>query len=197
MTTTTTDHPFRLPELREYERQFQAIKADAAGLVAGLDEEAFNWRPAPNRWSVAECIVHMTATGDLILPPLVRHIERARERGKVARGAFRRTLFSRVFLSFMEPPYKVKIPGPRTLLPEQQRHRLDAVDEFIALQDRIIAAMAGADGLDLGGMKMNSPFPRPVRITLAEWFLFLAAHERRHLWQAENVRREMDAPARR
>ncbi len=187
---TTTDHSLRLPELREYQRQFQAIKADVAALVAGLDEDAFNWRPAPNRWSIAECIVHLNATGELILPPLSRKVERAREQGRIATGAFRRTLFSRVFLAFMEPPYRVRIPGPRNLLPEPERHRLEVADTFIALQDRIIATMAAADGLDLGGVRMNSPFRRPVRITLAEWFLFLAAHERRHLWQAAGVRRE-------
>jgi hypothetical protein len=195
MTANLAGLSLRVPELREYSGQFESIKADVADLTAGLDKAQFNWRPSTGRWSVAECIVHLNATAELIIPPLSRKIERARERKMFSEGPFRRTLFSQFFLSFVEPPYRMKIPGPRNLLPAQEAQPLYIVQEFIALQDRIITAMSEAQGLDLGGMKMNSPFNRPVRLTLAEWFLFLAVHERRHLWQARNVRNDPGFPA--
>ncbi len=173
-----------IPELHDYCRQFEAIKADVASLIADLDERSFNWRPEQGRWSIGECFAHLNATAELLLPAISLRIESVRERELLASGPLRRTLFSRFFLRFMEPPYRVKIPGPQNLLPAEAPQPLSIVGDFIHLQDQIIAAIKCADGLDLGAVRMNSPFNRPVRLTLAEWFLFLAVHERRHIWQA-------------
>jgi hypothetical protein len=67
------------------------------------------------------------------------------------------------------------------------------VPEFAAMKDRMASLIERADGLDLGRVKGPLPF-LPVwnpSLSLGQWFLYAAAHERRHLWQIKNV---MDAP---
>ena len=43
-------------ELEEYRQQFERVKAEARELTQGLTESQFNWRPAPDQWSIEECL---------------------------------------------------------------------------------------------------------------------------------------------
>lgn len=44
-----------------------------------------------------------------------------------------------------------------------------------------------ARGLDLGRLRVTSPVSRLLRIPLGSYLRISVAHERRHLWQAEQV----------
>jgi hypothetical protein len=46
-------------------------------------------------------------------------------------------------------------------------------------------------GLNLGGAEIISPFAKNVRYSTYSAFVLIAAHNRRHLWQAERVLSEI------
>jgi hypothetical protein len=47
--------------------------------------------------------------------------------------------------------------------------------------------MDASDGLDLANLKFTSPFFKLLRLSVIAGFTVITAHERRHLWQAEQV----------
>ena len=195
MTTASIEPSIRTAELREYQRQLRDISADLADLTGTLDELQLNWRPAPTRWSIAEGVVHLNAVAELLLPVLERRAVDARKKGLLAEGPFRHSRLGNFFLKMMEPPPKLRIPGPKGLLPQPQHYTREVIATFMRLQEEIIAAIDRADGLNLSAIMINSPFPRPLRLSIGQWYGFLAAHARRHLWQARNVRNDPDFPA--
>src|SRR5687768_16252992 len=87
-----------MPELREYQRHFEAIMADTNDLLAHLTDAQFNWRPAPGRSSIAECLAHLNITGQMYLPLIDRRIREARERRAFSRGPFRHGLLGNLFV---------------------------------------------------------------------------------------------------
>ena len=76
-------------ELQGYLHQIEAVKRDGQALVSGLSAAQFNWRPGPDRWSIAECLVHLNVAVTKTLPAFDRAIERGRARGLVGQGPFR------------------------------------------------------------------------------------------------------------
>ncbi len=66
-------------ELAEYLRQIQEIERDAEGLTCGLTDEQVNWRPAPGKWSMAECISHLNILGWRHLPKIDYAIVRGQQ----------------------------------------------------------------------------------------------------------------------
>jgi DinB family protein len=61
---------------------------------------------------------------------------------------------------------------------------------------RNVRAFLGAHAdLDLAGVRFPNPFVRGIYFSLATGLHVIAAHERRHLWQAGRVRRAMDRAA--
>ncbi len=55
-------------ELEDDRIQIEQIKTRCDTLVAGLSNEAFNWRPAQGRWSISECLDHLNITAERYLP---------------------------------------------------------------------------------------------------------------------------------
>jgi hypothetical protein len=59
---------------------------------------------------------------------------------------------------------------------------------FLASQAMVRAFLQTYADIDLAGVRFPNPFIRGVRFSLATGLHVIAAHERRHLWQAWRVR---------
>jgi hypothetical protein len=178
-----------IPELESYREQFQENRNEARRLTEELSDEQMNWRPAAGRWSIAECFAHLDLIGRLYRPVLTTVIDKARKDNRLARGPFRLGFIGRKFIGSMEPPPKLKVRTVASMLPGGlSAHNADAVmDEFYVLGDTFTALMKSAEGLDLRRVRVRSVVTPLLRLGIGEWFAFLAAHERRHIWQARQV----------
>lgn len=181
-------------ELSEYRRQLKAVREDAERLVEGLSDAQLQWSPSPERWSIAQCLDHLNS-GWNALPKLDRLIAGALEKGIRSEGPYRHPTLGKLYLRFTEPPPKIRVQAPKRYRPVPNPPPADVVPRFLELQGEIIQRVLAADGLDIGRIRTSSPITRRFRMSLGQWFAFLAAHERRHLWQAWQVRRRPDFPA--
>ncbi len=182
-----------LEELRDYYEQLENIKEDALELSAPLSEAQFTWRPSPKRWSICECLVHLNLTDGLDLPALAEEIERARTVGLTASGPFRYGFLSRTFVRWTEPPPKIRVRAPKPYRPLPDQPKEKVVVEFISIHDQLLKLLVQSNGLDLARIKVPTPIPR-VKFSLGQRFALLATHDRRHLWQAWQVRKHPSFP---
>ena len=79
-------------ELEDFHRQFDQLAADADALAGGFSDAQFNWQPAEDRWSIAQCIEHLNATARAYLPMLDEGIASAIRQGLYSAGPFRYSL---------------------------------------------------------------------------------------------------------
>lgn len=171
-----------------YLDQLLSIRQEVPGLVAKLTEEQFGWSPGPKRWSMAQCFDHLNATARAFVPGIDRAIEDARTRGLKGDGPFTLSVFERLFLRSTEPPPGLRFPAPRVLAPKADKPMAAILSEFMDWQDRLDERLRLADGLDLRRARARSPaFPVFVW-SLGSLFGITLAHERRHLWQARQIR---------
>lgn len=178
------------PELRDVMRQFEELRRTASRITDGLTPEQLEWKSAPNAWSIAECLSHLNVTADQYYPAIDRSMRDARERGLVGEGPFRYGFLVNQFIRMMEPPARRRMKAPQVFRP-RARGLAAEVPNFFVHQDAIEKRIREANGLDLARAKLTSPVSRLLRMSLGQCFRLLAAHERRHLWQAGNVRRAL------
>lgn len=184
------------PERADLDRQLDAITAEAERVLGGLSEDQVNWRPAPDRWSVGECISHLDVGIRAALPALDRAIETARERGFVGAGTGRYGWFANWMVRSQEPPVKRRMTTFPVFQPVAARHdapRLLA--EFRTVRGELRERLTRAEGIDWGRAKVVSPASRFFRLPFGAYVAFLLAHDRRHLWQAREVRNHPGFPA--
>lgn len=174
--------------------EFEAAKHDARELLAGIADPAFNWRRVPGTWSMAECLDHLNLTGRKYLRALHRAIDEGRAKNLVGDGPFRYGLMESWAVRIMDAPPMFRIKAPRAFVPAPEAPLAESLAAFVALQDEFQECLARADGLDLRRVKARSPVSRHVKFSLGKAFAGIAAHQRRHLWQARQLRNDAGFP---
>jgi hypothetical protein len=144
-----------------------------------VDARANHRRPALHR--AAERI-------ELFLPALEKAIGEARKRGlRLKKGGLKMDLLGRILRWFLEPPIRQRVQTTAPFVPRSVRAKAEAFGEFATLQSKLAEQLAGARDIDVSRVKIVSPFDKRVRYNVYSAFRILVAHQRRHLWQAEQA----------
>jgi len=153
-----------------------------------LDPFQLNWKAAPERWSVGECLDHLNSADRQLLPRLTAAVARGHAERLRAPGPFRYGAIGRWFVRTVSPAGTRKVKAPRLYRPAASR--LDPADVRVAradLQMRLRAVLARAAGLDLAQLRVASPLSFLLRFPLGIWFASTVAHQARHLGQMRRV----------
>ncbi len=170
---------------------FQQAQIEARKLAEGLNETRFNWRPAPGQWSIEECLAHLTIVGTWEIQAIERAIDNARARNLTASGPFQYGWFDRWVVRMTEPPVRRKVRSPRRFVPVHEQPVTAVLPTFLHLQSMFLLQIDRAAGLDLARVKVQTPISRLFKMSLGMMFAQAAAHERRHLEQARQVRQQL------
>jgi hypothetical protein len=176
-----TDDP-----IAELEEEFNSATARARKLVETTEPRLFTVRPNISAWSAAECLAHLSITTDMFLPVLAQAEEKARQAGAGKRRP-RMDWIGAVLRWFMEPPVRTKVKTSAPLVPRAIRAKAEALGEFMSLQEKLVDLIHSARDLDISKVKIISPFDKRVRYNIYSAFRIVVAHQRRHLWQAEQA----------
>ncbi|MFN8574088.1 MAG: DinB family protein [Gemmatimonadaceae bacterium] len=185
-------------ELADYQRQFVETRQRATALTAPLTSAQFNWRPGAERWSIGECFEHLNVAARRYQENMTQAIAKGRARGLLGTGApAKYGWFSRWFESQMEPPPKrrMKAPPAFQIVRSASLEKATIMDEFTARGKSWLELLEACDGLDLVRVKVVSPAMGIMRFPIGAAFRHQLAHERRHVWQADQVSRAPGFPS--
>lgn len=182
-------------DAQSFKREVDECRNRAQQLMDGLRSDQFVRRPDPAKWSIAECIAHLTLTAKLVQKIAWKGIERAQERNIRGEGPFSLGARGRLLIWIAEPPPKFRMPAPRSIAPPLAIDQPDRVlPDFMRAQDEWERLLQEAEGLDLARVTLGSFFS-PFRCQMSGGLMWMMAHQRRHLWQAENVKRHIRSAA--
>lgn len=168
--------------------QVRTVTRIARELTEDTDRGTFNRRPPGGGWSVGECLDHLNATARLYLPVIAEAMDQARASGKIGQATDGRTWRGRIVAWSQEPPVRFfKMKTFDELQPARDLDPEAVLDEFQALHEELIVRINESASLDRKRIRIRSVLNPRLKLSLADWFEFLAAHARRHLWQAEQV----------
>jgi hypothetical protein len=185
------------PDIAMLVTEIDANLSHAESITHGLTGEQFQWRQAAGRWSIGECFVHMNIVNSTALP----QIEAGVGQGKTGQGPFRYGFLMRKFIASQELPAKGKFKAPKVFLPPSETDLEQTMAEYRRIQAELKRLTRKANGLHLSRTKIKMPalpaaLRAVVRIPLGGQLVLLATHDRRHLWQAEQVRNDPAFPPR-
>lgn len=169
-----------------------ACEKRAGDLLASVDDATLHWH-AVGGWSIAECIQHLDNANRAYLAPMRGAAASALAAPTSRRGPIAPGFFAHWFIKSQEPPVKTRMKAPGKIRPAPQVDRDTLWPSFQSSQADVRRLLKDLAHLDLNAVRFRNPFIHGLRFTLGAGFLILAAHQRRHLWQAENIRRQARA----
>jgi hypothetical protein len=101
----------------------------------------------------------------------------------------RADLMGRLLAWLLEPPSRVKTKTPPAFVPVADLPKADGLAAWDRAHATLADLVARARGAPIDRVKIVSPFdPRgKLKYSVYSALLILAAHERRHLWQASRA----------
>jgi len=187
--TRTTNDAAPLPaDLQELIDEFLAIEDDAERLVGPLDDEQFNWSPGRGAWSIGQCIHHLNLTNRKYFEALSAAVARAQADGVTRTGPIVSSWIGRRFVAMLEPPVSVRTRTMKDLRPVDRRHKAEVWPEFVRQHTHMRGCVSAWALVDLNRAVFRNPLGPFGRLRAGTGLRIMAAHDRRHVWQASRVR---------
>jgi hypothetical protein len=161
----------------------EAVKAD----FGGLDASTLNWRPDPERWSVAQCLEHLLTTNRHMFASAVRALD-----GSQARNVWQQVpLFPRVWGTLLirsqAPSGTRRFVAPSLARPAAS-DIAPAVVGLLVDQHRAAAdVLATVSDTRVRQTLMTSPFARVITYSVLDGWRLVVAHDWRHIEQARRM----------
>jgi len=178
-------------ELQGLLDQIDACERDADSLVAGLDDDGVNWHPAPGRWSIAQCLQHLTVMNDVYTAGWDEHLRVARAAHVGPFAGLHPTVVGRWFANSMEPPPRLKLKAPSPATPPPSFPRDGLLTAYTLSHARYRAIVRDSAEVDINRVVFPNRFIPAVKMRLSTVLLIVPAHDRRHLYQARQVRKAL------
>ncbi len=193
MPLATTTAVVLQPQLIRVKQELLAARERAHGVAAGVAGDDWGQRPAAGSWSVAECLMHLNQTSERFLPIIDEAIRALRARGLLGTTVLRRDLIGWALSAAMEPPVRFRLKTTPAFVPGRIDPLPEVVERFDYLQGELIERLDRGAGLAWDRQRVESPFSKRVKYSLYSAYCVIAAHQRRHLWQAEHARSALAA----
>ena len=171
----------------ELANEYRAVSERAGALAERAGVGRLAERPPDGGWSIAECFEHLNMTTRAFLPRWRDGCADARARGLRHDGPYKTDLWGKLLVWTLEPPPKFRMPTTPPFQKIETPPAERVLAAFLACQEDLLAAVEDGRGLALDRVKLRSPFQEKMRYSVWSSFRITAAHQRRHLWQAERV----------
>ena len=166
-----------------------AVDLEAINLYAGLTEDQLSWSPRPGRWSIAQNLSHLRRTTEVFLPAVDATLVASKTRKLHSPGPFTLNLYGRFMVWRMDSRPILKMRAPKAIRPRLLGTCAEELDHFLIAQAALRQRIEDAEGFHLTAIRFPSPLASCVRVNLLEFFSLCNAHSRRHLRQANQVRK--------
>lgn len=173
-------------ELKRAEDYLEKTRAGVIEATKGLSEAQWNFKPAPDRWSVAEVTEHIAAAEDFLMSMVQDKVMTAPAR---AEHEDAKAIDDLILQAIPDRTRKLKAPEP--LIPVNRFHSpKESVNHFKESRAKTVTFLKETKGLR--DHAMDSPLGK--KLDGYEWVLFIAAHSERHTKQINEVKADPHFP---
>ena len=155
--------------------------------IAGLSDAQWNFKPAADRWSIAECAEHIAVSDDSLFDLM-------RQTLKSPAAPEKKSAVKDEFILQVVPDRSVKAKAPEFLQPKRRwPDRETLIAHFKQSRDRNIAYIQTTED-DLRSHFMDHPLLKTI--DAYQVMLLLSAHCERHTAQIDEVKADPHYPKR-
>ncbi len=168
-------------------REIERVSAEVIQQFGSFTPEQLNWKPAPERWGIGECLEHLIAANGQYFGIV----------DAIVAGQYRKPFLSnvpgyagmcgRMLVNAVSPQAARKVKTAPVFEPARSKVDADEIARFAEHQDKLIALIRRSERLTLDKTIIASPATSVIVYSLLDAWRLLAAHEARHLIQARAV----------
>lgn len=167
--------------------------ANALQRIDGLTqapEDLFLLKPDSDTWSANEIFRHLRRFNNLYIRSIDQLVRNSINK-TAAEPQFKPSFFAGILIRIMEPPYKLKIPTLAPMYPKiSTEEGMSSTTVDLRETNKLVIELLDelkSSSADLDKIKGAHPVFKLLPMSLTDLLLVMAAHQRRHFWQAEQT----------
>lgn len=184
----------KLSTAHELQSRISAVLETVEQKFRPLTETQLRWKPAPDRWSIVECLQHLNLAERFYIRNIQHKVDQL---GVLQTNPTDQVIESdwigKTMLYVIDPQVKIKLPAPGMLRPRRAEDLdpTDVVNQFVELQTLLRDLLNKAVYLDWNQDKVMTMYGNWLKIRLGDAVRMLVAHTERHMNQAMRVKAEI------
>ena len=166
-------------ERAELIERLQKTEQELLDLVRGVTDAQWAFKPAPERWSIAEVVEHIALGEALMFDTAVRSLDRPEN------PKWEETLAKTDRIRRALPDRSRRVDAPAAIKPQQAMSRVEVMARFGSQRQR---ALAYARDTDRPVKAHTAPNPFFGDLNAHQWLLYIPLHNERHNQQIAEVK---------
>ncbi|HJX90330.1 MAG TPA: DinB family protein [Pyrinomonadaceae bacterium] len=182
--------------------ELQQLKEDLVTLASGagdefgrLNVEQLNWKPAPERWSVAQCFDHLVTSNASYFPVFDSVINGQKKSRAIERIPLLPNLWGMLLIKSLDPNATRKLKAPGRFQPSASDISGSIIEDFVEQQTKLAESIEAIKKLNPERIVITSPAASMITYRLMDAFRIIVVHEKRHFQQAQRVTQEVKFPS--
>lgn len=184
---------------KELLRELNRLNARLSEIVArdfpNLSSDQLNWREQAEKWSIAECLMHLNYVADYYFPATDKAIKAAKAKKSKAQEKFTRGCLGHRYASkfrlSLDNQVKSKIESPLKYDPRStSSSTLDGkkvIATFLEKQQTLQQMLQDAMSINIQKTRVYAALGGFVSIQLGDMLKILVYHTERHVVQAQRI----------
>lgn len=159
-----------------------------------LNAQQLNWKPAPDQWSIAQCLDHLVKSNEEYFPMLEEVAKGTRKSTFMERLPGLPGFFAKMMLKALDPGNRKKLKSPASFTPSASQLPASVVADFVRHQQQLVRLVQATNQVDHARTVVSSPVSGLITFRLQDVVRILVVHEERHFMQAKRVLRAKGFP---
>ena len=173
--------------------ELNAADERATALAKGLSPQQLNWKPRPGEWSVGQCLEHLCVANEVYCRAISNSLA---GRPRAVAQDIRPGWFGQWFIrNYIEPSSGTRRRAPKKIRPGAHVEP-SVLDRFLISNRDAREVVYRASNYDVNRIRFTNPFIPVIRFTVGTGLEIVSKHQRRHLLQAERIRKSLEFPRR-
>ena len=176
-------------------REIERVTSEVTDDFGSLTPAQLNWKPAPDRWSVGECLEHLITSNSRYFDIVDAILAGRYSNPVLGRIPGYPGMCGRMLVNAVSPQTARRVKTMAVFEPARSTVDADEVARFSEHQGRLVECIRKSEGLSLQKTIVASPATSMIVYSLLDAWRLIAAHEVRHLEQARKVAAAHGLPA--
>lgn len=159
-------------------------------LTANLDEKTLNLPEADGKWSMLQCIEHITLATAVYVKNFNEKLngQQLPAAADNYKGHWKGKMFAKMNAPKPEGEIPMKLKTFKFLEPKSQLNSNTVMAEFKQVHEQMIGLVEKSRGVNIDRIKVPTALGSMVKLRLGEALRFIVAHTQRHLVQLERIK---------
>ena len=176
-------------------QEFDGISHQVRHHFSPLSKQQLNWKPKPDRWSIAQCLDHLIQSNKAYFPTLVQISDGTKREKKREKLPILPDVWGKWLVRSSRPNSRLNIlKAPEAYLPTPEPKEPTIIEEFLDNHTILLEMIRKTDYVDHDSTIITSPRNSLITFSLRDCIKIILHHEIGHINQAKAIIQELTFP---